>query len=175
MDKDKKEEKPNTCEASKEEESNTGEAPKEESKSKEEEYLEGWKRAKADYVNLKKEMETEKQKAMFYSKLIILADLLPIVGNLQKATSDLESNKEVKENSWATGFIHIAKQFDGFLEEKGIKRIQTKGEMFDPALHEAIDRDEKTEEKSGTIIKEVEPGYTLNNEVIAPSKVIVAK
>ena len=150
------------------------EAPKEKS-DRADEYLEGWKRAKADYVNLKKEMETEKKKAMFYSKLLILADLLPIVGNLHKATSDLEAQDEMKGNNWVAGFIHIAKQFDGFLEEKGIKRIQTKGEEFDPSFHEAIDSEDKEGVNSGKIIKEVEPGYTLNDEVIAPAKVVVAK
>ena len=142
---------------------------------KAEEYLAGWQRAKADYVNLKKEMDGERKKAMFYSKLLILADLLPIIGNLQKATGELETKTEVKGDSWAQGFIHIAKQFDSFLEEKGIKRIQTKDEEFDPAMHEAIASEEKKEITSGTIIKEVEPGYTLNDEVIAPAKVIVAE
>ena len=128
---------------------------------------------KADYVNLKKEMEEERQKAMSLSRLLILADILPIISNLQMAAGELEKQGTSNENMWAQGVVHIAKQFETFLEDKGVTRIETK--TFDPAYHEAIDREEKKGVASGTIIKEVEPGYMLNNEVIAPAKVIVAK
>ena len=142
---------------------------------REEEYLDGWKRAKADYANLKKEMDDERQKAMFYSKILILADLLPVISNLQKATGGLAENKEVKGNGWAEGFVHIAKQFESFLEEKGVKRIVTEGTAFNPEFHEAVEHEAIEGTAPGTIIKEIEPGYTLNDSVIVAARVIVAK
>lgn len=142
---------------------------------KEQEYLEGWQRAKADYMNLKKEMEDERQKSMMYAKMLLLADLLPIINNYQRATQGLSENEEAKSNTWAQGFIHIAKLFDGFLQQTGIERIATTGEPFDPALHDAIEQEEAQGVAPGTIIKEIEPGYKLNESVIAAAKVIVAK
>jgi molecular chaperone GrpE len=61
------------------------------------------------------------------------------------------------------------------LEEKGITAMQTVGQMFDPARHEAVDVDTKSGKPDNTIVEEVERGYVYKDKVVRPAKVKVAK
>ena len=142
----------------------------EELKSQCEEYLAGWQRSKADYENLKKETDQKISEVSSFSKSAVLAELIPILDNFNKAVDHVPEDQ--KDQDWVVGVFHIKKQLEDFLAQKGLEKIKTVGQEFDHNLHEAVGK-EKGEKD--IIVKEVSSGYKLNGMVIIPAKVIVGE
>jgi molecular chaperone GrpE len=69
----------------------------------------------------------------------------------------------------------VLKQFADTLGRIGIKRVTTVGSPFDPTLHEAIQQLETDQHPPGTIVAEVQPGYSLGDRLVRPAMVVVAK
>jgi molecular chaperone GrpE len=135
-----------------------------------EEYLNGWKRAKADYINLKKETETASvELAQFVARGMMLK-FLPVYDGLKKACA-----MENSGDKWAEGILNIKKQFEEVFKSFGVAEIKTVGEKFNPEFHEAISRQKKEGVESDIIIEEVGGGYTMNGKTIIAAKVIVSE
>ena len=129
------------------------------------EYLNGWKRAKADYLNLKKEMEAQNKEIREWLSKIFLLPILDIMDSFDRA------------GILDAGIEGIKKQFENFLKAQGVEAMEVIGEKFDPLTHEAVesvDLPAKGDE-SGRIIEEVRRGYLVNSEVLRPAKVKVYK
>ncbi len=141
-------------------------------KEKCEEYLNGWKRAQADYHNLKKENERERSEYVKYANGNLLLEILPVYDNFKMAFRQIPDNE--KDSAWVVGFSYIKKQLSDFLTNNGIEEIKTVGENFDHDLHEAVEYRE-SENQEGQILEEIKPGYKLNGKVIQVSKVVVSK
>ncbi len=142
-------------------------------KVKAEEYLNGWKRAKADYLNFKKDSEKRFEEIIQFANAALLAELLPIFDHLKLAVRHIPPDQ--KEIDWVQGFVHIKSQFGEFFKKLGIEEIKTVGEKFDPEFHEAVVSKEHEGIASGIIFEEVKAGYTLHGKVINPAKVKVAE
>jgi len=126
------------------------------------EYLTGWQRARADFLNYKKEEGQRLQNFFEVERVQIILKILPILDNLQKAAN------------YSEGLSQIEKQFQIFLKEAGVEEIKAE-ESFDPNLHEAIEQVEVKGRKSGEILEVIQKGYKLNGKVIRPAKVKVSK
>lgn len=137
-----------------------------------EEYLNGWKRAKADLVNFQKETEKQKQEWIKFSTSSIVLTILPIYESIEKLTQSVEDSEIKKE--YLEGIKNIKKQFDDLFKNLGIEKIKTIGERFDPNFHESVGLEE-SEQESGTIIQEIQGGYVMSGKVIRAAKVIVAE
>lgn len=135
------------------------------------EYLAGWKRAQADYDNLKKETTKEKSEFAKYANANLIIELLPILDNFKSAFSQIPENE--KDSSWVTGFSYIMKQMEDFLKSNGVESIKTVGEKFDHNLHEAVEEKKVEEKKDGVILEEKRSGYKLHDKVIQVAKVVV--
>ncbi len=136
-----------------------------------EEYLNGWKRAKADYLNLKKEMEAQDKEIREWLSKIFLLPILDIMDSFNKAFGNVPAN--LKTEVWVEGIEGIKKQFENFLKAQGVEAMEVIGEKFDPSMHEAIESIDGGE--SGRIIEEVRRGYLVNGEILRPAKVKVYK
>ncbi len=136
-----------------------------------EEYLNGWKRAKADYLNLKKEMEAQNSEIKAWLSKLFIAPLLEIADNFDKAFADIPEN--LKNEQWTAGVGGIKQQFENFLAAQGVEAMKTTGEKFDPMKHEAVESAGGGE--SGTVAEELRKGYFLKGEVLRPAKVKVYK
>ncbi len=140
-------------------------------KAKAEEYLNGWKRERADFLNYKKdEMERIGELAKYANTEIILK-IIPILDNIYLAESHVPD--ELKENSWIEGFNQIKNQLCDFLAKEGIEPIKALGEQFDPSLMEVVEEVEG--EKSGKVVEETQKGYTMHGKLIRPAKVKISK
>jgi len=150
------------------------------------EYLNGWKRAKADYINFKKETEDKQQMLFEFANATLLMEILPIYDNLKKAIMTIEAPAAADgstkltmtasaEKAWLEGIKQIKKQFEDLLKDYGIEEIKTIGEKFNPEFHEAISKEKKEGVESGVIISEASPGYLMKGKVLVPAKVIVAE
>ena len=153
-------------------ESKSDEKELEELKDKCEEYLNGWKRAQADYQNLEKEMSRRLGEMGQLATLGILVKFLPLIDNIARALSHVP--QEDKDREWVNGFFQIQKQFTRILEELNIKKIAALGAKFDPHQHEAIGAKE-SEREEGIVLEEHESGYIWQDKVLRPAKVIVSK
>lgn len=140
-------------------------------KNKCEEYLNGWKRAQADYQNLVKENAKQRSELIRYANEDLILDLLPILDNFKIAYSQIPEDE--KSSSWVVGFSHIKKQLEDVLAASGIEPIKTVGEKFDVSCHEAIDKRTDGKKEDDVVLEEVQPGYRLNGKVIQVAKVII--
>jgi len=133
------------------------------------EYLDGWRRAKADLINYKKdELKRLEEVARFGSESLIL-ELISILDDFDLALATLE-----KQGTAEKGVYLIRSRFEDILKRRGLERIKVEtGDKFDPAIHEAISTVDGGEE--GTVAEEIEAGYTLHGKVIRPARVKVYK
>ena len=135
------------------------------------EYLNGWKRSKAAFLNYKKE-EAEKMTTLAeYAKIDLLLKILPILDNLERAERDMSA--ELKKGQVFKGFLQIVTQWREFLKSQSIEEIKTVGMRFNPQFHQAVQ--EIGGEKSGMVVEEVEKGYTMDGKLLRVAKVKVTK
>ncbi len=130
-------------------------------------------RAQADFINYRQRVEKEKAELVAYGKLETIKDLLEVFDNFERARNHFP--KELEGNEWAQGMLAVEKQFVAKMNEMGINRIPTVGQMFDPNLHEAIHMEPAKGKKSNEIIEEYEPGYIYKDKVLRYAKVKLAK
>jgi len=134
------------------------------------EYLEGWKRAKADLINYKKDEAKRFEAVVKFANEAIIRDLINVLDSFDLALVALE-----KEAKTEKGIYLIRAQLEDILKQNGLERIIVSvGQPFDPALQEAIATVE-SDKPSGTVVEEVEKGYLLNGKLIRPARVKVAK
>lgn len=137
------------------------------------EYLAGWQRAQADYQNLKKEGERERNHVCALVKKQLLLDILPMVEHVHTAISHIPDQQ--RNESWAKGLFQVKSQFDSWLRGMGVEIISAEGTQFDVSFHEAVGREKHKKVRSGYVVKQLRPGYLLDGKVILPAKVIVAE
>ncbi len=141
-------------------------------KKERDEYLEGWKRARADFVNYKKNEAARIEAAKKRVKKDFINDILEILDNFYLAE---ENMTEDEKGHYSTGFINIRKQFEKLLKDRGVQIIDCEGREFDPNLHEAIAMIDSEKGESDEIAEVVRKGYLLDGELLRPARVKVIK
>ena len=134
---------------------------------------ERWLRERADLENLKKRAARERAETMKFANESVLRDLLPIVDNLERAVAHAESGGDGQP--LVEGVALVLKSLLDVLERHGVKRIEAKGTPFDPAQHEAVAHVESAEHEPNSVIEEHQPGYRLQERLLRPALVSVAK
>ena len=135
--------------------------------------LDGWRRAKADYSNLVKDHDKRREEMVAWANAAFMSEVLPIYNHFKLALAHVPET--AKKESWLIGIELIGKQFKDFLNRYQISEIKTVGEKFDPNFHEALTHEAKEGFESDVIFEEVGPGYLLEDKVLIPAKVKVAK
>ncbi|MCC7432980.1 nucleotide exchange factor GrpE [Candidatus Peregrinibacteria bacterium] len=126
--------------------------------------------ALADLQNFKKRTEDEKAKFIAFSNANLIGDLIPVMDNINRAIGHLPEDPAAKE--WAMGIIATTKQLESILEARGLQKIISVGQQFDPNIHEALMTEEGPADQ---IIRELETGYRLQDRVLRRAKVVVGK
>ncbi|MBI2093578.1 MAG: nucleotide exchange factor GrpE, partial [Candidatus Omnitrophica bacterium] len=131
-------------------------------------------RTVAEFENTRKRLQREKEEFTKFAAQSLVRELLPIMDGLSQALVAVD--KQSDPEAVVKGVHLIYRQLLGVLEEQGVKRISTIGELFDPHLHEAVDQVAATDgQAEGKIVEEVHTGYTMHDKVIRPAMVKVAK
>ena len=137
------------------------------------EYLVGWQRAKADYVNLQRDSLQKIAGAKNIGKEDLLESLMPALDSFDMAISNKESWEKVDPN-WRVGIEYIYNNITTALENSGITKIGNVGEAFDPSLHEGIETLPTDDENlDHTIAMVIQSGYKIGDRVIRPARVKV--
>ena len=151
-----------------------------------EEYLAGWQRARADFLNYKKE-EMERIGEFFkYANLNLILKILPILDNFEITEKKLPENLKADVN--VRGILQIKNQILDFLKSQGVEEIKSVGERFDPNFQEIVEiveikdynspttqQGKKQYIESGVVIEEIQKGYKINGRLLRPAKVRVTK
>ena len=134
------------------------------------EYLNGWQRSKADYVNLKAQSEKAQKELVQFANLGLILKFLPVYDNFKKACTDLD-----EKNSWAEGILNIKRQFDEILKSLGVEEIETVGQEFNPEIHEAVLKRKEEGFSPDIVVEELSGGYKLGEKIITAAKVVVSE
>lgn len=135
------------------------------------EFLAGWQRAKADFLNYKKEDRERMREIAEYAREELLLELFSVLDNLERAERQLKG--EEQGNELVRGFLQIGKQLKGFLKSQGVQEVEAQGKEFNPQMHEAVG--ESKEGEPGRITEVMEKGYRIRGRLLRPAKVKVAK
>ena len=137
------------------------------------EYLDGWRRAQAEFSNYKKRQDSERSQVMSLASAGLLRRLLPVVDDLERAIETFPDSAEL--STWFEGLLLVKHKLDSVLEAEGVRPIEAEGQMFDPLYHEAVTHEELEGYEEGQIIAVVQAGHMLGDRVLRPALVRVAK
>ena len=137
-------------------------------KKKAEEYLVNWQRAVADFINLKRRKEQEREDLGKFANSVLILSLLPTLDDLERALNSLP--RKPAKSSWIEGIRLIEQNLKTTLQSQGLTPIEALGKQFDPSFHEAV---RQNKGKEGIVIEELQKGYLLNDKLLRPSVVVV--
>lgn len=143
-----------------------------EAQAKATEYLEGWQRARAEFINYRKRADKERDEIYTMATTDTLRKLLPIIDDLDRATSNIPP--ELADHDVLKGFSLIFRKLTTLLDSNSIQPINPVGEPFNPALHEALGQDDHAEVPSGHVSMVLQKGYVYGDKVLRPALVRVA-
>ena len=129
-------------------------------------------RARADLDNFRKRAQREKEDLVKFSNETILRELLPVIDNLERA---LQHAAVDGEKGLLQGVELTLGQFSKVLEKFNVVAIEPLGELFDSARHEAMGQIESAEQPPNTIVQLLQKGYLLNDRLLRPALVLIAK
>ncbi len=130
-------------------------------------------RAQAEVQNVRRVAGQEITKARLYGVEALAREFVTVGDNLQRA---LESCNEKAEISVIKEGLELTlRSFEGSLETAGIVPINPDGEVFDPEKHEAISVVEDDKKEPNTVIDVIQRGFTIQNRILRPAKVVVTK
>lgn len=136
-------------------------------------YLDGWQRAKADYVNYKKDEGKRFEETIRFIVTDFIKDLLPVLDSFDLALQNMFSDSEAGENK--KGILLIRSQLTDIMKKRDIEEIKVAiGGKFDPGIHESLGEVE-SKQTEGTVAEEIQKGYRFKDYVIRPARVRLAK
>ncbi len=127
-------------------------------------------RQQAEFENLRKRTEREKQDFREYAVADTLRSLLPILDNFHLALRVQGSNDDLRK-----GVELIRKQMEDALTKLGLQPVPALGAPFDPRLHEAIEVVESTDAEDDHVVEELQTGYKFKERLLRPAMVRVAR
>jgi molecular chaperone GrpE len=133
-------------------------------------YLADAQRERADYQNLKKRTDQEKQEYQSWANAEMMRQLLPVADDMQRAFNMVDPR--FKDSTWVEGFRIIQRNLQDILRSHGCTEIDCVGKAFDPMFHEAVAYEDGDE---GIVVSEHRKGYTIKDKVLRASQVSVGR
>jgi molecular chaperone GrpE len=133
-------------------------------------------RALADAENTRRRADRSAEEARRYAISDLARELLTVVDNLQRAIAAAETQGPSAGNEpLLVGIRATERMLMRMLERFGVRRIDADGAPFDPALHEAMMEENDPSLPPGTVLRVVEDGYTINDRLLRPARVVVVR
>jgi molecular chaperone GrpE len=131
-------------------------------------------RTQAEFDNARRRSERERSEFVQYAGMEIVREILPVVDDFQRALQSGASLAEGPAKEYIKGIELIYQRLLDRLTKVGLEPIETAGQLFDPNLHQAVDRAENTDVPDQTILGEFQRGYMFKGRLLRPSMVKVA-
>jgi molecular chaperone GrpE len=136
-------------------------------------------RTLAEMENLRRRTEREVADAKLYGVTAFARDMLPFADNLRRAIDSIpaavRAGADGPLKNIVEGIELTERDFLSRLAQHGVKKIEPKGQKFDPNLHEALFEVPDASVPNGTIVQVVEAGYAIGERVLRPAKVGIAR
>ena len=141
-------------------------------------YKDRWMRAQAETENVRKRYEREKEETAKYAITKFARDIVNVGDNFQRAIDAVPAGAAEREpdlKSFLEGVTLTERELINILERHGIKRLNPKDEPFNPHLDQAMMEIPRGDVAPGTIVQVFQAGYTIEDRVLRPAMVVVAK
>jgi molecular chaperone GrpE len=135
--------------------------------------LDAAKRATADFVNYKRRTAQELEQKIRDANGGLLTQLLPVIDDFQRALDNVPA--DLDGHSWPQGIAMISQKLNHLLQMQGLEQIGSEGDLFDPRVHEAVAYEEHPVYDEGQVASVYRIGYRLNDRVLRPAQVVVAR
>lgn len=135
-------------------------------------------RAHAEMDNIRKRTERDKADTIKYAITKFAGDIIGVGDNFQRAVSAVPAGAAEADaalKSLVEGVTLTEREFLGVLERHGVKRLDPKGQAFDPNFHQAVMEMDNKEVPAGTVLQVFQMGYTIEDRVLRPAMVVVSK
>lgn len=130
-------------------------------------------RALADMENLRKRGQREKEDLAKFGNESLLREILPVADNLERAVEHAVQDEAT--DGLLEGVRMTLDQFSKVLEKFHVLPVESIGQAFDPAVHQAMGQIETEDFPANTVAQEMQKGYLLNDRLLRPSLVMIAK
>ena len=129
-------------------------------------------RAAADYANLKRRSEADRERDLDRAREALLTRVVELADDFDLALEHLPP--EARDNPWLEGIVAIDRKLRALLEREGVTPIEALGRPFDPNEHEALSHVSGSGAQEGEIVLEIRRGYLLRDRVLRPALVAVS-
>ena len=126
-------------------------------------------RARAEFDNFRRRAERERSEYLQFAGMETIREILPIVDDFERALK-----VETADRDYAKGVELIYQRLLDSLKKMGLEPIETAGKMFDPNLHQAVERVQTEEAEDQAILGEFQRGYNFKGKLLRPAMVKVA-
>ncbi len=128
-------------------------------------------RLRADFDNMRRRNQLDREAAEKYRAQSLLADLLPVIDNFERALQVEATSEETA--SIVKGIEMVYRSLIEATEKEGLQIIKAEGEQFDPNVHQAVMQEQDSEKETGVVLRELQKGYMLKDRVLRPTMVSV--
>ena len=136
-------------------------------------------RAFAEMENQRRRFEKEKEDAFDYGGFVFAKEALSLIDNLERSKKILENDQSLKDSKVLNKTLEhldiIYKDIISIFSKNNIKQIESLNKKLDPNLHQAMMEIEDDQKEAGTIIQEIQKGFTIKDRLLRPSLVGVSK
>jgi molecular chaperone GrpE len=126
-------------------------------------------RALADFDNFRRRAERDRSEYVQFASMEMVRDLIPILDDFRRAVKVDTADKE-----YAKGIELIDQRLFETLKKAGLEPIEAAGKLFDPNLHQAVDRVQSEDWPDQTVLEEYQSGYNFKGKLLRPAMVKVA-
>jgi molecular chaperone GrpE len=126
-------------------------------------------RTRAEFENARRRAERERSDYLQFAAMDLVRDILPILDDFERAL-----NVETADRNYAKGVELIYQRLSDTARKMGLEPIETAGKMFDPNLHQAVERVQTEEAEDQAILGEFQRGYNFKGKLLRPAMVRVA-
>jgi molecular chaperone GrpE len=137
-----------------------------------------WLRAHAEIENIRKRVEREKEETAKYAVTRLARDIVTVGDNFQRAISAVPADAAENDpalKSFLEGVTLTERELLNALERHGIRRQEAMHEPFNPHLHQAVMEIPRSDVPEGTVVQVFQPGFMIEDRVLRPAMVAVAK
>ncbi|MGE6516588.1 nucleotide exchange factor GrpE [Lysinibacillus sphaericus] len=128
-------------------------------------------RLRADFDNIRRRQQVEREAAEKYRAQNLLTNLLPVLDNFERALQIEATSDEAA--SIVKGIDMVYRSLIEATEKEGLQVIKAEGEQFDPNIHQAVMQEQDSEKETGVVVRELQKGYILKDRVLRPTMVSV--
>lgn len=137
-----------------------------------------WIRAHAEIENVRKRLEKEKEETAKYAVTRLARDIVNVGDNFQRAIAAVPAGAAEQDaalKAFLEGVTMTERELLNVLERYGIRQIQPQNEPFNPHMHQAVMEMERADIAAGTVVQVFQAGYTIEDRVLRPAMVAVAR